>query len=139
MIRALQNLRPDAQWVIRGDQLEWLDTVQTEPTAEEIAAELANIELQDAKDAKIKIIDTNTANAIEALVGDNNKQKDKLGLASYLMKKLHDGTLTAQETLDLDELNGMWLQVAEMKTTGNNKEAAVQACTTIQEVEAVII
>jgi hypothetical protein len=31
-VNALQSLRPMAQWVIRGDDLEWLDTEQTQPT-----------------------------------------------------------------------------------------------------------
>jgi hypothetical protein len=36
---ALQTLRPEAEWVLRGstyDGLEWLDTNQTKPTAEEL-------------------------------------------------------------------------------------------------------
>jgi len=37
---ALQSLRPGAEWVLRGDDLEWLDQVQTEPTEAEIQAEL---------------------------------------------------------------------------------------------------
>ena len=38
--QALQILRPEAQWVIRGDDLEWLDTIQSEPTELEIANRL---------------------------------------------------------------------------------------------------
>ena len=37
---ALQVLRPGAEWVLRGDDLEWLDQTQTEPTEAEIQAEL---------------------------------------------------------------------------------------------------
>lgn len=47
---ALQSLRPMAQWVLRGDDLEWLDTEQTQPTEAAIAAEVAR--LQAAYDAK---------------------------------------------------------------------------------------
>jgi len=47
---ALQSLRPMAQWVLRGDSLEWLDTEQTQPTEAEITAEVAR--LQAAYDAK---------------------------------------------------------------------------------------
>jgi len=46
---ALQSLRPAAQWVLRGDELEWLDTTQTQPTAAEISAK--QVELQAAHDA----------------------------------------------------------------------------------------
>jgi rhodanese-related sulfurtransferase len=47
---ALQSLRPNAQWVLRGDSLEWHDTVQAQPTDAEITTELAR--LQAAYDAK---------------------------------------------------------------------------------------
>jgi len=43
-VKAIQSLRPDAEFVLRGGQLEWLDQNQTEPTAEEIAAEAARLE-----------------------------------------------------------------------------------------------
>lgn len=40
---ALLSLRPGAEWVLRGDVLEWLDQTQTEPTEAEIQAELARL------------------------------------------------------------------------------------------------
>ena len=46
---ALQSLTPNAEWVLRGDELEWLDSSQTEPTAVAIAAKI--VELQAAFDA----------------------------------------------------------------------------------------
>jgi len=42
-VDALKSLRPNAQWVLRGDDLEWLDAVQTEPTAVELEAEVARL------------------------------------------------------------------------------------------------
>ena len=48
-VAALQSLTPNAQWVLRGDDLEWMDSSQTEPTAAAIAAEV--IRLQAAYDA----------------------------------------------------------------------------------------
>jgi len=41
--KAIQSLRPNAEWVLRGDDLEWLDTNQTQPTEAEITAEVARI------------------------------------------------------------------------------------------------
>ena len=41
---ALQSLRPGAQWVLRGETLEWLDTEQTQPTDAEITAEIARLQ-----------------------------------------------------------------------------------------------
>ena len=42
-INALHSLRPGAEWVLRGDDLEWLDTNQTQPTEAEITAEVARL------------------------------------------------------------------------------------------------
>jgi hypothetical protein len=41
---ALITLRPGAEWVLRGDDLEWLDSVQTEPTGSEIADEVVRLD-----------------------------------------------------------------------------------------------
>jgi len=43
-VAALQSLRPKAQWVLRGDELEWLDTEQTEPTAAELSTEVTRLQ-----------------------------------------------------------------------------------------------
>ena len=48
---ALEVLRPDAKWVVRGlppnEEIEWNDTEQTQPTENEINAKLS--ELQNAE------------------------------------------------------------------------------------------
>jgi len=49
-VAALQALTPNAQWVLRGDELEWLDTEQTQPTDAAIAAKV--IELQTQYDSQ---------------------------------------------------------------------------------------
>ena len=47
---ALQSLRPGAEWVVRGTEIEWLDTKQTQPTDAEIQAEITRLEAEyDAK------------------------------------------------------------------------------------------
>ena len=43
-VDALHSLKPGAQWVLRGDELEWLDAVQTEPTSSEIDAEVVRLQ-----------------------------------------------------------------------------------------------
>ena len=40
---AIESLRPGAEWILRGDDLEWLDVEQTEPTTAEIEAEIARL------------------------------------------------------------------------------------------------
>jgi hypothetical protein len=36
--RAIEFIRPNAQFTLRGDELDWLDVEQSEPTAAEIEA-----------------------------------------------------------------------------------------------------
>ncbi len=38
--KALLQLTPGAQWVIRDDVIDWMDTEQTQPTQEEIVQKL---------------------------------------------------------------------------------------------------
>jgi hypothetical protein len=52
---ALQSLRPGAQWVLRGDDLEWMDTEQTQPIDAEITAEVARLQAEyEAKEYQRK-------------------------------------------------------------------------------------
>jgi hypothetical protein len=60
---ALNSLRPDSKWVLRGDDLEWLDTEQTQPTEAEIAAEVARLTALEpikARIAELKALLTNS-------------------------------------------------------------------------------
>ena len=41
---AILSLKPGAEWVLRGDTLEWLDGSQTEPTTAEIDAEVIRLQ-----------------------------------------------------------------------------------------------
>jgi len=43
---ALHSLKPNADWVLRGDELEWLDAVQIEPTQSEIDAEVIRLQAE---------------------------------------------------------------------------------------------
>jgi len=47
---AILSLRPGAEWVLRGDDLEWLDQNQSQPSESEIAVEL--VRLQSIADLK---------------------------------------------------------------------------------------
>jgi hypothetical protein len=49
-VDALHSLTPSAEWALRGDVLEWLDSEQTEPTESAIATEV--IRLQDEYDSQ---------------------------------------------------------------------------------------
>jgi len=41
--KALQSLCSNANWILRGDKLEWLDSIQTKPTEAEIQAKIAEL------------------------------------------------------------------------------------------------
>lgn len=66
---AIQTLRPGAQWVLRGEEysgLEWLDTVQTCPTEEELQTEIDRLNNEEPfkeckREAKKRIADTDWA------------------------------------------------------------------------------
>ena len=45
-VDALQTLKPNAEWVLRGDELEWHDAVQTEPTALELSNEVTRLQAE---------------------------------------------------------------------------------------------
>jgi len=45
-VDALQLLRPHAEWVLRGEELEWLDANQTQPSASEITAEIQRLQTE---------------------------------------------------------------------------------------------
>lgn len=48
---ALHSLRYGAEWVLRGNELEWLDSIQTKPTEAEIQAKIE--ELIDAEPLRL--------------------------------------------------------------------------------------
>ena len=43
---ALQSLRPKAEWVLRGDEIEWHDKIQTQPTDAEIQEEITRLKAE---------------------------------------------------------------------------------------------
>ena len=43
-INDLHSLKPNAEWVLRGDVLEWHDSEQTEPTALELSNEVTRLQ-----------------------------------------------------------------------------------------------
>ena len=48
---ALQSLTPSAQWVLRGEVIEWLDSEQDQPTDKAIQSKI--IELQSQYDSQV--------------------------------------------------------------------------------------
>ena len=46
IMTAIQSLTPNAECVVRGDEIEWLDTEQTQPTDAEIDAEVIRLQAE---------------------------------------------------------------------------------------------
>jgi hypothetical protein len=44
--KAIILLRPNAKWILRDNDLEWLDNEHTKPTEAEIAAEVARLQAE---------------------------------------------------------------------------------------------
>jgi len=44
-IQAIMSLRPDSEWTMQGDELQWLDTETTAPTDDEINTEIARLQI----------------------------------------------------------------------------------------------
>jgi hypothetical protein len=71
-VKAILHIRPNAEFVMRDDVVEWLDTTQKEPTKKEIEAGLISYNLAkkaetDAKEtAKAAILDRIGLTADEA-------------------------------------------------------------------------
>ncbi len=100
-IDALQSLRPSAEWVLRGDELEWLDTTQTQPTDAEITAEITR--LQAEYDAQAYARDRQARYRAELPMGD---QFDAI-LKGFNQVRLDGQDLPA----DLDGVIGIWLGI----------------------------
>ena len=49
IVSAVQSLRPNASWMVNGDEyegLEWLDEIQSKPTKEEIKKEIERLKAE---------------------------------------------------------------------------------------------
>jgi len=49
IVKALQKIKPGAEWVLNGndyDDLNWLDTVQSKPTREEVSQAVAIVQAE---------------------------------------------------------------------------------------------
>jgi len=46
IMTAIQSLTPNAECVVRGDEIEWLDATQTQPTDSEIQAEITRLQAE---------------------------------------------------------------------------------------------
>jgi hypothetical protein len=75
--QAIQSLKPRAEWILRGDDfdgLEWLDTKQTKPKEAEIDAEIIRLQAEyDAQEyARSRKAEYDALNQFELISDDAN-------------------------------------------------------------------
>ena len=75
---AVQSLRPGAEWVLRGDDLEWLDTQQARPTDAEIEAEVARLIALEPTLARIAELQTLLRDTDYIALSDYDKDKPEV-------------------------------------------------------------
>jgi len=102
------------------------DELEAERLEAEAALRLAE-ELVEAKTLKIAEIDAKTASDIIEIVGDATSQRNLL--AEFLDAKEADKSVTIYKL--------KWSEVAELRASGNEREALVADAKTIEEVGGV--
>ena len=102
------------------------DELEAARLEEEAALRLAQ-ELVEAKTLKIAEIDAKTAADIIEIVGDATSQRNLL--AEFLDAKEADKSVTIYKL--------KWSEVAELRASGNEREALVADAKTIKEVEGI--
>ena len=79
-VNAIQFIRPNAEFVLTGDELEWLDTKQTKPTDSEIESALIGYEAKVEADKAEAIAKKESAQAKLAALGLTADDLMALGL-----------------------------------------------------------
>ena len=77
-VKALLSLSPGAEWVLRGDDLEWLDTQQARPTDAEIEAEVARLIALEPTLARIAELQTLLRDTDYVALSDYDKDKPEV-------------------------------------------------------------
>ena len=79
-IKSLTFIRPNAEFIARGDELEWLDEIQIEPTQSEIEAGWIAYQAAQAAEAEAKAAAKSAAQAKLAALGLTVEDLTALGL-----------------------------------------------------------
>ena len=79
-VKAIQFIRPNAEFTLRGDELEWIDKNQTEPTKKEIESGWLAYQAAEIAEAEAKAEAKATAQAKLAALGLTVEDLKALGL-----------------------------------------------------------
>lgn len=80
ILTTVQYLRPNAEFILRGDELEWLDTKQDKPTQTEIEAGWLAYQAAQQVEAEAKATQKAAAEAKLAALGLTSDDLKALGL-----------------------------------------------------------
>ena len=79
-VNAIQFIRPDAEFVLSGDEIQWLDKKQTEPTNAEIEAGLVGYQAKVEADKADAVAKKEAAQAKLGALGLTADDLKALGL-----------------------------------------------------------
>ena len=79
-VKAIQYILPNAQFVLRGNEIEWLDATQIQPTQEEILAGWVAYQAAQIAEAEAKAEAKAAAQAKLAALGLTVSDLEALGL-----------------------------------------------------------
>jgi hypothetical protein len=79
-MNAIQHIRPNAEFILRGDEIEWLDEIQTQPTNKEIEAGWVAYQAAQQAEAEAKAQAKATAENKLAALGLTTDDLRALGL-----------------------------------------------------------
>ena len=114
--KAMQALRPGAQWVGGDGKItQWLDQTQTEPTQEEIDAEVARIEAEQEDDpykaeCRRRIL----------MVADYPAQVNIAAAATDWATQEAQGTISAENTTNLAAFRDMREWIDDMRAASDS-------------------
>ena len=98
---------------------------------EDVEANINNL-----KTTKINETDRQTAQAIEETLS-TPMQRNYLAKYNELLEQKLDGTITAEGLTLMDSMKEVWTTIENLRMAGNEKEALITACTTIEELEGI--
>jgi hypothetical protein len=113
--------------------LKTVNGIPVEMSAEEEAEAIAGMPtpeqiLQSTKDTKIAEIDKATQDTILA-IASVTRQRNLLA----------EGMMLLKVGGDTSELEAIWVQIKDLRDKGNAAEVAIQAMTTVEDVQGVVV
>ena len=102
----------------------------------DLSPEDVEANLNSLKTAKINETDQQTAQAIESTLS-TPMQRNYLAKYNELLEQKLGGTITDEGLTLMASMKDVWTTIENLRIAGNEKEALITACTTIEELEEI--